>query len=131
MVINEVMAATFWPGTDPIGRTFRSDTITYRIIGVSRTTKVRTLGESPRPFFFFSLRQDPSLNDNLVAHTSGDAQIVVAQSLSVLYSVDPSLMVMQAKTMSDHLAAVMLPARLVAIACALFASSDGRLDVSG
>src|SRR5262249_55497099 len=46
-VINEAMANRFWPGKDPIGLTFSTDSLTYQIVGVSHTTKVRTLGEEP------------------------------------------------------------------------------------
>ena len=120
-VINEVMANTFWAGQDPVGRTFRVDTTVYRIVGVSRTTKVRSLGEAPRPFLFTSFRQDFSANVMLVAGTRGDADRTAVQMLAALRAVDPSLMVVQAKTMARHLATMVLPAQLGAIAFALFA----------
>jgi predicted permease len=120
-VINEVMANTFWAGQDPVGRTFRVDTAIYRVVGVSRTTKVRSLGEAPRPFLFTSFRQEFSANVMLVAGTRGDADRTAVQMLAALRAVDPSLMVVQAKTMARHLATMVLPAQLGAIAFALFA----------
>ncbi len=42
----------------PIGQTFSTDSVTYRVVGVTRTTKVRTLGEEPRPFMFTSFAQE-------------------------------------------------------------------------
>src|SRR5678815_1197032 len=49
-VINEATARQFWPGKEAIGQTFSTDSSTYRVVGVTRTAKVRTLGEDPRPF---------------------------------------------------------------------------------
>ncbi len=124
-VVNEVMASAFWPGADPVGRTFTADSNTYRVIGVSRTTKVRSLGEAPRPFYFGSIRQRPTAFLHLVARTRGgnaDADALAAQMIGVLHAVDPSLMVMQSTTMARHLALTMLPARLGAMAFGLFAA---------
>jgi len=122
-VINEAMARKFWPDRDPLGRTFRIDTTNYRIIGVTRTTKVRTLGEAPRPFLFMAYSQTPRPDMYLVARTrsGGDDARTTARMLETLHQFDPSLTIYQAKTMRQHLAAMILPARLGAVSFALFA----------
>lgn len=120
-VINQVMANMFWPGRDPIGRTFRDDTTVVRVIGVVKNTKVRSLGEPPRPFIFRSFSQTPSPFFMLVARTRGDAARAGQQTVAALHELDPDLMIIQAKTMEQHLATVVLPARLGAVAFALFA----------
>ena len=122
-VINEVMARTFWPGRDAVGHTFRADTSTYRVIGVTRTTKVRSLGEAPKPFLFTAYTQKPSPDFYLVARTraGGDAARTTTQMLEMLHAYDPTFTIFQAKTMEQHLAAMVLPARLGAVAFALFA----------
>src|SRR5581483_7520287 len=130
-IINEVMANTYWRGGDPIGRTFRADSAVYRIVGVSATTKVRSLGEAPRSFFFVPLSQEQPVTTWLIARTRGDAEATVTQMLATLRAIDPGLMVMQAKTMQDHLATMMLPARLGAMAFALFAVLALALAVIG
>ncbi len=130
-VINEVMANRFWPGKDAIGQTFSTDSTTYQIVGITHTTKVRTLGEDPRPFFFTSLRQEFSATMMLVARTNGDADRTAAQMLATLREIDPSLMAIQVKTMSRHLAAMLLPAQLGAMAFMLFAALALALAVLG
>lgn len=120
-VINEVMASRFWPGGSAVGRTFRIDTATYRVVGVSHTTKVNSLGEAPRPFMFLALAQSPAPDFMLVARTRGNADQTTVRMLSTLHEMDPTLMVIQAKTMARHLAVMVLPARLGAIAFAAFA----------
>jgi predicted permease len=130
-VINEEMARRFWPGKDPIGQTFSTDSSMYRIVGITHTTKVRSLGEDPRPFVITSLRQEFSASPMIVARTNGDAERVATQMLATLREIDPSLMAIQAKTMQRHLAAMLLPARLGAMAFTLFAGLALALAVLG
>ena len=130
-VVNEEMARQFWPGKDAIGQTFSTDSSTYRVVGVTRTTKVRSLGEAPRPFIFTSFAQEFSVTGMLVARTTGDADRTATQMLATLRDIDPSLMAIQVKTMARHLAAMLLPARLGAMAFTLFAGLALALAVLG
>lgn len=131
-VVNEVMARQFWPGTDPVGQTFRRDSTTYRVVGVTQTTKVRSLGEQPRPFFFLSFAQSPLPFATIVARTSaGRDEAVTAQLIGVLHDVDPSIPVLLGTTMARHVGALMLPARLGAIAFGVFAALALALAMIG
>jgi putative ABC transport system permease protein len=130
-VINEQMARQFWPGKDAIGQTFSTDSSVYRVVGVTRTTKVRSLGEEPRPFIITSLAQEFSVTSMIVARTTGDADRTATQMLATLREIDPSLMAIQVKTMARHLAAMLLPARLGAMAFTLFAGLALALAVLG
>jgi ABC-type antimicrobial peptide transport system permease subunit len=105
--------------------------VVYRVVGVTRTTKVRTLGEDPRPFIITSLAQEFSVSSMLVARTNGDADRTATQMLATLREIDPALMAIQVKTMSRHLAAMLLPARLGAMAFTLFAALALALAVLG
>ena len=120
-VINEAMAKKFWPGKEAVGQTFSNDSGTYRVIGVSRTTKVRTLGEEPRPFILTSLAQTPSVTLHLIARTTGDAERTTTQMLATLREVDAAIMTIRTGTMEKHLNTMLLPARLGAMAFTLFA----------
>jgi hypothetical protein len=56
-IINDTMARRYWPGDSAIGKRFRiraADGPVFEVIGVSADHKVRTVGESPRPFVHFS-----------------------------------------------------------------------------
>lgn len=121
-VINQFMANRFWPGRSAIGQTFRGDTTVYRVVGVVRNTKVNSLGEPPQSQIFFAFTQATAPDFMLVARTRGNAEQTTQRMLATLHEVDPSLMVLQAKTMTRHLAAMMLPARLGAAAFAVFAA---------
>jgi predicted permease len=130
-VINEAMARQFWPGKEAIGQTFNTDSSVYRVVGITRTTKVRSLGEEPRPFIITSYAQEFSATPMIIARTNGDADRVATQMLATLREIDPGLMAIQVKTMSRHLAAMLLPARLGAMAFTLFAGLALALAVLG
>lgn len=130
-IINEVLAQQFWRNRDPVGQSFQSDTTTYRIIGVSRTTKVRSLGEAPRPFIFGAFRQAPPTSLTLIARTDGDADRATVRLLGALREVAPDLLILQTKTMERHLATMVLPAQLGAVAFSLFAGLALALAVLG
>jgi predicted permease len=122
-VINEALARKFWPKGDALGRTFRMDTASYRIVGITKTTKVRTLGEAGEPFFFLPFAQSSSPDFYLLAAGSGtaDAAPIATRMAAVLREIDPGFMIIQVKTMRQHLAAMVLPAQLGAVAFAVFA----------
>jgi len=61
-LVNETMAARYWPNEDPVGRQFRFDTdrSPRQIIGVVKTIKYQTIGEPPQPAMFVPLAQNYS-----------------------------------------------------------------------
>ncbi|HEU4994916.1 MAG TPA: ADOP family duplicated permease [Gemmatimonadaceae bacterium] len=120
-IINENMAREFWPKGNAVGSMFRQDTTMTRVIGVASNTKVRSLGEPPRPMYFGAAGQAEIPTVMIVARTRGDAAALTARMVSTLHDIDPSVMIVQAKTMERHLAAMVLPARLGAVAFAVFA----------
>ncbi|MFL5613076.1 MAG: ABC transporter permease [Gemmatimonadaceae bacterium] len=130
-IVNEVMAQRFWPGRSAVGETFRSDTVAYRIVGVAHNTKVRSLGEPPKAFFFTNVKQELKSSLMMVARTDGDAERTTVQVLGILRATAPDLLLIQAKTIERHIAAMVLPARLGAIAFTLFAGLALVLAILG
>jgi macrolide transport system ATP-binding/permease protein len=121
-LVNQAMVDKFWPGSDAVGRTFRTDSAAYHVIGVVKTTKVRSLGEAPRPLIIAAYTQDVEPFFYVVVRARGDAAVATTQVVSTLRGLDPSFMIFQAKTMEQHLGTMLLPARLGAVAFALFAA---------
>ncbi len=121
-IINQVMAERFWQGKDAIGRTFRNDSTIYTVVGVARSTRVRTLGEEPRAFAYVPLSQSHTYFLTLLARTNGNVQQALIQVLAAARALDPDLIIVDAKTMERHLAIMLLPARLAAVVFGAFAS---------
>jgi ABC-type antimicrobial peptide transport system permease subunit len=130
-VINETMAAKFWPKGNAVGSTFRVDTTNVRIVGVTNATKVRSLGEPPRPMYFAPLGQTDAATARVIARTRGDASMLATRMVTTLHDIDQNVMIIQARTMEQHLSAMVLPARLGAVAFAVFAGLALVLAVIG
>ncbi len=79
VVVNETMAAQFWPGRDPLGQRFRffGESSALQVVGVARDAKYNTLGEDPQPYLYQPLDQAFSGALTLVARAQGDPALVL------------------------------------------------------
>ena len=60
-IVGERLAALFWPGQEPVGRSFSIDKTTFQVVGLARETKLPTLETSlDRPEFYTPMRPDES-----------------------------------------------------------------------
>jgi len=122
IIINEVMAERFWPGEDPVGKVVRRENgQELVVVGVARTTKVRTLGETPRPFIYRAYSQSYSSFLTAVIRTPGRAEDALQAGFRTLREMDPEMMVVETKTMDEHLGIMLFPARLGTLLSSLFA----------
>jgi predicted permease len=88
VVVNEAFANRFYPGEDLVGRTIEDRSgSSYRIIGVSETIKIRTLGEAPRPAVY-ELYDKGSFGVQVIARGSGTSTEILAAARQVLEEVD-------------------------------------------
>jgi predicted permease len=122
-IISEAMAERYWPGQDPIGRSLRRETSPdLLVIGIAADTKIRTLGESPRPFIYRPYSQNYTTFMTLIAKTDLDAEKTAQDVLSAARELDPELWIWEAKTMERHLGVMLLPFRLTALLLTVFAA---------
>lgn len=130
-VVNQAFAERFFPGQDAVGRTFRTGSEEVRIIGVVRTAKIRALGEAPRPFVYFAYAQTYPTDVWLLARTRGDAAALAIQATAAIRSLDPEILILWQRTMERHLASMLAPARLGALAFTAFGMLALALAVIG
>jgi predicted permease len=57
-IINETMAAKYWPGKDPMGQRLKVKDRWLQIVGVARNVKYENKLELPRTFFYLPMRQN-------------------------------------------------------------------------
>ena len=65
VIINETFARQLFPGADAIGRTIRSYKTTLEIVGIAADAKYRSLADTPQPFVYRPLAQEPTDNASL------------------------------------------------------------------
>ncbi len=121
VLVSEEFARRFFPGSDPVGRTVVVNGDPVRVIGVTADHKVRTLGETSRPFVYRSYEQSYSSFVWFVARTTGDADRLVVEMMAEARALDPGMVVVAAKTMERHLAIMLLGRELGALVVGGFA----------
>jgi len=132
VIINQVMADRFWRGDDPVGRIVReADGDELLIVGVARAAKIRSLGEEPRPFIYYPYSQDYASFVTVLARTTGSAKETAVRLLALLRETEPGAVIVDSKTMEEHLAVMLIPARLSAFLSTLFGSLALALAVIG
>ncbi len=122
-VISEAAARQFWPGGDAVGQIFylgRTRDTPVRVVGVVRDTKVRTLGEAPRPYFYLNSAQTYIPSMMFVLHGSLPAPQLVAAAQRTALAINPRIVIMEAKTMEQHLALLLYPPRMAALLLSVF-----------
>jgi len=116
-IVNETLAARFWPGSDPIGETIRTPQGRGRpdrvrtIVGVARDQKYRSLGDEARLFVYVPLRQNYLPRLALMLR-GADGEAAVAGARAVLRDLNPWLPVVDARTMEETAAIGLLPQRM-------------------
>jgi predicted permease len=103
VVINQALADAMWKGKDPIGKrmSFAAQPWKATIIGVVRTVKAQTLGESPQPIMYFALKQLYFPNVVLYVRTKGDPSAAIASVRSAVQALDPTMELRRTRTVSE------------------------------
>jgi predicted permease len=132
-VISETAARRYWPGEDPIGKEIKptSRDHSFRVVGVAKDTKVWTLGEEYRPYIYLPHPQYGGESVNIVARGSLPEAQIAGQLRQLVQEVDSRLVIMEAKTMTEHLAITLFPPRVAALLLGVFGALALILATTG
>ena len=87
-IINETMAAKYWPGKDPVGQRLKVKDRWLQIVGLARNVNYEDKLELPRTFFYVPIRQNFLESNNLLIRTRetpGAIRDVLAREVRALY----------------------------------------------
>jgi len=119
-IVNETMARQFWPNGDAVGQSFeipgtgdQASARRLQVVGVARDAKYMSLTESPMPYFYLPLLQDPRGEVTFVARFSPGRTQAVAMLRREMLSVDPAVPILQIVTLDDHMHAALAVERAV------------------
>jgi predicted permease len=92
-IVNEVAAASFWPGQNPLGQVlhFSGDTRAAEVVGVVRRTDYQALGEDPQALIYLSLEQYYFPTAVVYVRTAGDPEAVAAAARRAIQLLDRNL----------------------------------------
>jgi len=103
-VVNQNLAAHYWPGQDPIGKRFRLDGPSgpwAQVAGVAKNTKYAWIGEKPQDFVFLAERQTPWRPMTLMAESIGDSAGLIAPLREMIRGLDSNMSIFDVRTMED------------------------------
>ena len=118
-VVSELFAGKFWPGQNPLGRTFTlGDTNPITVVGVARNVKFADLTETPAPSMYLPLAQEWTSGVTLLVRTSGDPNALAAPIRDAVHSLDATLPPPAVVSFEDATAVSLLPQRFAVIVTA-------------
>ena len=99
-IINETMAAKYWPAQDVLGKRLElpQGNQFLQIVGVVKTTNYQALGEPPQACVYIPLRQNFTDSMILYARSERDPSTVLAAVQAEIHSLDPGLPVEDMRT---------------------------------
>jgi len=100
-VVNEAMVAQFWRGEDPVGKRVQMKDRWLQVVGVAKNSKYRTLVETPKPFFYVSMRQIAA-GQNLEIRTPLGPEKMAAVLTHEIKALDPNLAPSEVITMREQ-----------------------------
>jgi macrolide transport system ATP-binding/permease protein len=101
-IVNETMAAQFWHGEDPVGKLLQVKDRQMRVVGVAKLAKYRSFMETPRPFFYVPMRQNPSTRLGLFLRTQQGIETMMPAVAREVHTLDPGLAASAMITMREQ-----------------------------
>ena len=109
-VVSASFAERYWPGQDPIGKTFRHRGAVRTVVGVAGDIKVRGLERTSEPQIYLPATQVPESfpgvfdPKDLVIRHSGRADALVPAIREIVRGIDPDQPISDVRTLEDVLA---------------------------
>ena len=116
-IVNETFTRRFWPGQEPLGKRFSFDSYSgpwIEVVGVIQDGKYFSLSEEAAPFLYVSLRPQSSQFLTMVVRTTSEPQNAMTAIRREFQQLDATLPVYNVKTMVEHMALSLFPARVAA-----------------
>ena len=121
VIVNQTMAAKYWPRQNPVGKTIRIEDGNRQaiVVGIVGDIQYSDVDEAPQPFMYYSLNQKYQTGMYLVARTKGDPSRWMATILENVRKSAPELGVTSFTMEQWHQFALYVP-RLAVICTSAF-----------
>jgi predicted permease len=119
-IINETMAAKYWPGKDPIGQRLKVKDKWMQIVGVAKAVNYETKLEKPRSFFYVPVRQNFFVGNALLIRTRETPGAITNALAREVHALDPTLAPYAADRLQEQVDGRGYTQRLAATLLAIF-----------
>jgi len=123
-LVNQTMAARFWPREDPVGKQVQmaADGATGTVIGIVGDTKHLWLSDQPKPQLYSSYSQMPGTFATVAARTNVEPLTLVNAVRQAVWQADPDQPMWKFRTMDFLLSRSVGDQRFVLVLMLLFAA---------
>jgi putative ABC transport system permease protein len=104
-IVNEPMAAKYWPNRDALGATITIQStppVTAQVVGIARVSKTRDIGETPQPFLYLPLEQTRQTGMMMFVETAGDPASLSGAVRGEVRALDPHVPIYDVRTLASH-----------------------------
>jgi predicted permease len=120
-IINETMAAKYWPGKNALGQRLKVKDRWLQIVGIAKNANYRTKIETPTSFFYVPLRQNfVGVRNSLLIRTRETPAAIMNALAHEVHALDPTLAPGVAYRLQDQVDRMSYSQRLVVTLVALF-----------
>jgi predicted permease len=116
-MVNETFARRFWAGQSALGKRFSFAGAAgpwVEVVGVIQDGKYFSLNEDATPFVYTNMRPSVAGSVTMVARTTSEPQSAIAAIRQEFQQLDATLPVYGVRTMVEHMAMPLFPARVAA-----------------
>ena len=119
-IINETMAAKYWPGKNPVGQRLKSKDRWLQIVGITKNSNYRSKTETPVPFFYVPLRQNFRVQNSLLIRTPETPGAMMKAIAREVHALDSNLAPLITERLQDQIDEISYSQRLAVTLVALF-----------
>jgi len=119
-IINETMAAKYWPANDPVGQRLKVKDRWLQIVGVAKNSNYHSKTETPVPFFYVPLRQNFRVQNSLLIRTRETPGAMMKALAREVHALDPNLAPLITDRLQDQIDEISYSQRLAVTLVAIF-----------
>jgi len=121
-IVNQTMAARYWPGQDPLGKRIQMKGRSMQVVGVAKLAKYSNILETAKPLFYVPLRQNFSTTVALNVRTTEDPGSFATALAGEMHRLDPALAPYEVTTMRQQIEGSTWPQRIALTLLSVFSA---------
>ena len=119
-IVNETMAAKYWPGKDPVGQRLKVKDRWVQVVGIAKDSNYHAKTETPLPLFYVPLRQNFRVQNTLLIRTLETPGAMLKPLAREVHALDPNLAPLITDRLQDQIDEIGYSQRLAVTLVALF-----------
>ena len=119
-IINETMAAKYWPGKNAVGQRLKVKDKWIEVVGTAKDSKYSEMLEAAKPFFYLPLRQNFSVQNGFIIRTDQSATAIMNALAREIRALDPNLAPLDTVSLQEQVNRMSYSRQLAATLLAVF-----------